>query len=281
MDKSRDTYLYLSTYFYYNIQLSNEDKEEDDILEINKDQPKDQQQPQPEIDLENVLANQSDKAKKFDLSQFHGMDMERLNAYFGSVGDSNNQIQIALSQLDKFIIPYNKSGDFIYADWTRFELKYHSVTMGAHNKRQELNAGVEDLGRQIQTVALKIQTLQQEVKDRQMRMMRGGGDKADLALSRTDKTTLDNIRVEELQKTVKTLDEIPNSMNKDMQQMREDANWLGMQMYFHIKERDVFINVRADHLDNILKACDLKQLGLPKSVETSKNSPMQVRQGVS
>jgi hypothetical protein len=253
-------------------------QEEDDILELNKDQPtKDAQ----DIDLENVLANQNDKAKKFDISQFHGMDMERLNAYFGSVGDANNQIQIALSQLDKFVIPYNKSGDTIFADWTRYELKYHSVTMGAHNRRQELNAAVEDLGRQIQTVALKIQTMQQEVRDRQMRMMRGDNTKADLALSRENKTTLDNIRVEELQRTVKTLDEIPNNLNTDMARMKQDANWLGMQMYFHIKDREVFDNVRADHLDNILKACDLKQLGLPKSQELSKSSPMQVRQGVS
>lgn len=259
--------------------MSSTDKQDDDILEINKEQPKSNE----ELDLESVLANQSDKAKKFDLSQFNGMDMERLNAYFGSVTDANNQIQIALSQLSTFVIPYNKTGDTIFADWTRYELKYHSVTMGAHNKRQAMNAEVEDLGRQIQTIALKIQTMQQEVRDRQMRMMRGGGntDKSDLALSRTDKQTLDNIRVDELQKTAKTLDEIPNNLNKEMQQLKEDANWLGMQMYFHIKDREVFDNVRADHLDNILKACDLKQLGLPKSQEGLKNSPMQVRQGVS
>ena len=106
-------------------------KDDNDILELNSKQKTEQVQEDNKpngIDLDNILENQEDKAKHFDINKFHGMDMERLNSYFGTVGDSNNQIQIALSQLDKFVIPYNKSGDIIYADWTRLELEYKSVT---------------------------------------------------------------------------------------------------------------------------------------------------------
>jgi polyhydroxyalkanoate synthesis regulator phasin len=260
---------------------------EDDILELNKDQPKQkleeptQQTSQEEpLDLDNVLANQSDKAKKFDIKQYPGMDLERLTAYFGSVNDANSQVQIALSQLDSFIIPYNKSEDIRFADWTKMELRYHSVTNGALNKRQTMMARVEDLTRLVQTVGLKLQTMQQEIRERQIRQMKGDTTN-DLALSRTQKVTLDNIRVEELQRNVKTLEEIPNDINTELQDVKTKANWLGMQMYFHIKDEMAFDNVRADHLDNILKACDLKQMGLPKTSKNSSSSLTQARQGVS
>ena len=141
-------------------------------------------------------------------------------------------------------------------------------------------AKVEDLGRLAQTTQLKIQTMQVEIRERQNRQY-SAKQSNDISYSRTDKVTLNNIRVEELQKDIRALDEIPLNINSDLQAKKEEANWLGMQMYFHIKDREVFDNVRADHLDNILKACDLKQLGIPKNQGTSSNSPMQVRQGVS
>lgn len=264
---------------------------EEDILELNKQQPTSSstatteqvQEDKPtggDIDLDNILENQEDKAKAFDISKFHGMDMERLNAYFGTVGDSNNQIQIALSQLSKFVIPYNRSGDPIFADWSRMELEYQSVTTVALNKRQALNAQVEDLGRLVQTTQLKIQTKQIEIRERQNRQY-SARQSNDLSYTRSDKVTLNNIRVEELQKDIRELDEIPLNISSELQSKKEEANWLGAQMYFHVRDRQVFDNMRADHLDNILKACDLKQLGIPKNQGTSSNSPIAVRQGVS
>ena len=46
---------------------------------------------------------------------------------------------------------------------------------------------------------------------------------------------MNNIRVEELQKDIRALDEIPLNINSDLQAKKEEANWLGMQMYFHIQ----------------------------------------------
>lgn len=257
---------------------------EDEILELNKDQPKSvPNKEEDEIDLDNVLANQSEEAKKFDISKYPGMDTERLNAYYGTVVDTNNQIQIALSQLSSFIIPYNVSGDMIYANWTKMSLEYRSVTAGALNKRQRMMARAEDLNRQIQVVGLKIAAMQQELRDRQAKQFKAK-DPNDIAVKRSsefEKANLNTMRVEDLQRDIKTLEEIPNNINSEMQELKEEANWLGMQMYFHTKDKEVFDNVRADHLDNILKACDLKQMGLPKSPESLRNLPMQVRQGVS
>lgn len=268
---------------------SAEENEDPDILELNKQQqqaaPKTeqvQQQEPPakeEIDLDNVLNNQQESAKNFDPSAFKGYDLDRWTNVFGTIADQNTQIQVALSTLDTYKIPWNKSNDYIYPEWQILELRYYSVTQGALDRRQSLNARVEDLNRTGQVINLRIQEMQQEIQERKARQMRGGGSN-DLAIQRSNKVTLDNARVEDLQRNIKALEEIPNDISSDIQRSKTDANWLGFQMYFHIKDKDVFDNVRADHLDNILKACDLKQLGVPKNQGTSSNSPMQVRQGV-
>jgi hypothetical protein len=236
---------------------------QDDLLHLNEPSAEPTKLEQPAED--DILKQEGEN--KFDINNFQGFPMEQWVKYQGSINDTKQRRRVAISSLEKFKCRYNKSNDDDLPEWDILELQYHPITVKAWQKRQSDTAEIEDKQREIGAIDLQLSEIQNSVRIRTLNANKPGTQ------TNTDKT------LEDLQKSVISIQSMEKSLKKSFQEKKNEADRYAFKIYFH-QPADMFDKIRADDLDDIIGACDWKQTQGPANLLPSKNLPTQVQPGV-
>jgi hypothetical protein len=237
------------------------DQAVDDLLQLNES-------------IETEHANNDEIIKqveeqKFDINNFSGFPIEQWVKYQGTINDTKQRRRVAIAGLDKYKLRYNASDDDDIPEWQVQELQYYPITVRAWQKRQSDMADVEDKNREIGALDLQLSEIQNSIRIRTLNMGKPENN--------TPKT-LNTQSLEELQKNVTYLQNLGKNMKQEFQKLKNDADRYAFKIYFH--KEDIFDKVRSDDLEDILGACDWKQLQGPANLLPSKNLPMPNQPGV-
>ena len=232
---------------------------QDDLLDINEPST------EPEIKLDDTeTINQE---AKFNIEDYSGFPMEQWIKYQGTINDNKQRRRVAISNLEEFKCRYNKSGDDDLPEWDILKLKYHPITVKAWQKRQSDTAEIEDKQREIGALDLELSEIQNSIRIRA------------LSANKPDPKSSTSQTLEELQKTVTTIQNLEKNMKHTFQELKNKADRYAFKIYFH-QDDSLFDKIRADDLDDIIGACDWKQTQGPANLSPSKNLPMPAQPGV-
>ena len=208
------------------------------------------------------------KDKEFNIDEYSGFPMDKWVRYQGTINDNRQKRRVSIAGLNKFTMRYNKSDDDDLPEWDTMTLEYHPITVKAWQKRQADNALVEDKQREIGTIELQLSEMQSSIRERALNASKG------LSYSKS----LSSQSLEDLQKNISTLQNLQKNLKQAFQETKNAAERYAFKIYFH--NQDVFNKVRADDLDDIIGACDWKQVNGPANLKPSKNSPTSSQPGV-
>lgn len=236
-------------------------KQEDDLLNLNESK-------EDSTITDDILKQVEDH--KFDINDYSGFPIEQWVKYQGTINDTKQRRRVAIAGLDKYKMRYNASEDDDIPDWKVIELQYYPVTVKAWQKRQSDLADVEDKNREIGALDLQLSEIQNSIRVRAL----NSGKKDNSVGSKP----MNSQSLEELQKNVTYLQTLGKDMKQTFQKLKNSADRYAFKIYFH--KEDLFDKVRADDLEDILGACDWKQIQGPSNLLPSKNLPMQSQPGV-
>lgn len=242
----------------------NKKKQVDDILELNESNHTNTNT-ESTPDLLQPL-----EEKEFDINEYSGFPIEQWVKYQGSINDTKQRRRVAIAGLDRYKLRYNASDDDDLPEWRVQELQYYPVTVKAWQKRQSDLADVEDKNREIGALDLQLSEIQNSIRVRTLNMGKPENNNVNKPLNSQS--------LEELQKNVTYLQNLGKNLKQSFQRLKNDADRYAFKIYFH--QTDLFDKVRADDLDDILGACDWKQMQGPSNLLPSKNLPMQNQPGV-
>jgi len=238
----------------------------DDLLNINETYN------QSTVDIHKDELVQEGEDKQFDINDYSGFPIEQWVKYQGTINDTKQRRRVAIAGLDKYKLRYNASDDDDIPEWRVEELQYYPVTVKAWQKRQSDLADVEDKNREIGALDLQLSEIQNSIRIRTLNM---GKPESRTAIA---SKSINEQSLEDLQKNVTYLQNLGKNMKQSFQQLKNDADRYAFKIYFH--REDIFDKVRADDLEDILGACDWKQMQGPSNLLPSKNLPMPSQPGV-
>lgn len=234
----------------------------DDLLNLNESDTSSSSQATDEL-LHQV------EEHKFDINDYSGFPIEQWVKYQGTINDTKQRRRVSIAGLDKYKLRYNSSQDDDIPEWQVQELQYYPITVKAWQKRQSDLADVEDKNREIGALDLQLSEIQNSIRIRTLNMGKPENNTP---------RSLNTQSLEELQKNVTYLQNLGKNMKQEFQKLKNNADRYAFKIYFH--REDIFDKVRADDLEDILGACDWKQLQGPSNLLPSKNLPMPSQPGV-
>jgi len=235
------------------------DKKVDDLLNLNE----------TDSLVKDELVQEGED-KQFDINDYSGFPIEQWVKYQGTINDTKQRRRVSIAGLDKYKLRFNASNDDDIPEWQVQELQYYPITVRAWQKRQSDLADVEDKNREIGALDLQLSEIQNSIRIRTLNM----GKPEDKLANKS----LNTQSLEELQKNVTYLQNLGKNMKQDFQMLKNNADRYAFKIYFH--REDIFDKVRADDLEDILGACDWKQMQGPSNLLPSKNLPMPSQPGV-
>lgn len=247
------------------IKKSSEGEEEDDLLLLNEEATNEPQSDKPSVNEIPTDLKDTD----FDIKEYQGFPMDDWIRYQGSINDNKQKRRVSIANLEKFTMRFNKSGDDDMPEWDVITLQYYPITVKAWQKRQSDIALVEDKQREVGAIELQLSEMQSSMRERYM--MRTGGNSRSSDISK--------LNLEDLQKNVNILTNLQKNMKQEFQRVKNEADRYAFKIYFHKPEE--FDKIRADDLDDVIGACDWKQVNGPANLKPSKSSPTQKAPGVS
>lgn len=239
-----------------------EQQQEDDLLNLNET---DAAETKPIAD--NGKTEPSQEEVRFNISDYQGFPIEQWVRYQGTLNDNRQRRRVAMAGNDKFKLRFNASGDDDIPEWKIMELQYYPLTVKAWQKRQSELADIEDKNREIGALDLQLSEIQNAIRIRAL-----NAQKADESFN--NKKTL-----EEIQKNELSLQSLNKNMKRDFQSLKNTADRYAFKIYFH-KDPELFDKLRADDLEDIIGACDWRQMQGPSNLQPSKNLPTLVQPGV-
>ena len=241
-------------------------KSVDDILNLNE--PSDTNTITDNIQTDELVQQGEDR--QFDINDYSGFPIEQWVKYQGTINDTKQRRRVSIAGLDKYKLRFNASNDDDIPEWQVQELQYYPITVKAWQKRQSDLADVEDKNREIGALDLQLSEIQNSIRIRTLNMGKPENNIASKPLNTQS--------LEELQKNVTYLQNLGKNMKQEFQKLKNEADRYAFKIYFH--RDDLFDKTRADDLEDILGACDWKQLQGPSNLLPSKNLPMPNQPGV-
>lgn len=221
---------------------SNKDQELD-LLELNPDK----------VQTTDDGALKQEGEEEFDPDLYGGFPMEAWNRYFGSINDKRQSRSASLAKLSTYNARYNAAPvDSPYPKFKVISLDYSFITKKTWEKRRKELAEIEDLERQQQVQATKIAEMQESLRLRIFARNKPRG----MVTNRSDPN---KAQLEEIQNNMKFFGDISNDIGKRLAEKRQESDLFAFQMYFH-KDKDVYDQIMNEDLDDILRACDWKQI---------------------
>jgi len=238
--------------------LSSEDnpKQELDLVDLN---------PEDEQTTESGALKQPEE-EEFDPSEYGGFPMEAWNRYFGAINDKRQSRSASLAKLSIYTVRVNMAKeDSIYPEFKYATLKYSPITKKVWEQRRKELAEIEDMEREQQTTATRLAEMQESLR---LRIFARNKPRA-MITNREDPT---KAQLEEIQSNMKFYQDISIDISQRLAAKRQSSDLQAFQMYFH-KDRTTYDQIMNEDLDDILRACDWKQIHGSANLRLSKPSP--------
>lgn len=218
-------------------------QQELDLLELNPEK----------VETTEDGALKQEGEEEFDPDQYGGFPMEAWNRYFGSINDKRQSRSASLAKLSSYSVRYNSApSDSPFPKFKVIQLDYSFITKKAWEKRRKELAEVEDMERQQQVQATKIAEMQESLRLRIFARNKPRG----MVTNRDDPN---KAQLEEIQNNMKFFADISNDIGQRLAEKRQESDLYAFQMYFH-KGKEVYDQIMNEDLDDILRACDWKQV---------------------
>lgn len=240
--------------------------------------------PQQELDLVDLNPEEEQKTEEgslkqegeedFDPNEYGGFPMEAWNRYLGAINDKRQSRSAALAKLNSYTVRMNVSHDAFNPDFKYASLKYSPITKKAWELRRKELAEVEDLEREMNMQNTRIAEMQESLRLRIFARNKPRG----MITNREDPT---KAQLDEIQSNMKFYQEISLNISTRLAEKRQVTDLNAFKAYFH-KEKDTYDQIMNEDLDDILRACDWKQIHGSANLRLSKPSSTPVAsQGIS
>lgn len=201
----------------------------------------------------------------FNPADYGGFPIESWQRYFGAINDKRQSRAADLATYVKYKVRYNVAPETVpYPDFKLMELTYYPITKKVWEKRRKELAEIEDLERETQIQATKLAETQESLRLRIFNRNKPRG----MVTNRDDPN---QAMLEEIQTNMKFFQEFEAGIGKRLAEKRQASDSAAFSMYFH-KPQETYDQVRNEDIDDILRACDWKQLHGPANLRLLKAS---------
>lgn len=240
-------------------------QQELDLIELN---PEDEQ-------LTESGALKQPEEEEFNPDEYGGFPLEAWQRYFGAINDKRQSRSASLAKLTSYTVRINVAKDDApYPDFKYSKLDYSAITKKVWEQRRNELAAIEDMEREQQMQATRLAEMQESLRLRIFSRNKPRG----MITNREDPT---KAQLEEIQSNMKFYQDISIDLSRRLAEKRQSSDLAAFQMYFH-KGKEVYDQIMNEDLDDILRACDWKQMYGSANLQLSKPLPSQgVSQGIS
>jgi hypothetical protein len=236
-----------------NATTTTPEEPKDDLMDLNADAET--------INEDGSLIQENEE--EFKPGDYGGFPMEEWNRYFGAINDKKQTRQAKLANFTKYKVRYNVAPDTMpYPDFKLLELTYYPITKKVWEQRRKDLAEVTDLERQINAQALKLAESQESLRLRIFNRNKPRG----MITNRDDPT---KAALEEIQTNMKFYADVQSDISKKLAEKKQETDAKAFQMYFH-KDKNTYEQTMNEDLDDILAACDFKQIHGSANLRLSK-----------
>lgn len=200
----------------------------------------------------------------FDPNDYGGFPMEAWNKYIGAIQDKKQQRQSSLATLTNYTVRINVSPNAPYPDFKYASLKYSPITKKAWEQRRNELAEVTDLENELNVQNTRIAEMQESLRLRIFSRNKPRG----MVTNREDPV---RAQLEEIQNNMKFYQDVSVNINSRLSEKRQVTDFNAFKAYFH-KEKDVYDQIMNEDLDDVLRACDWKQIHGSANLRLSKPS---------
>jgi hypothetical protein len=233
-----------------------QENEELDLVDLNPEQ-------ELKTTEEGSLKQQGEE--EFDPSDYGGFPLEAWQRYFGAINDKRQSRAASLSKISAYTVRYNSTPDSPYPKFKMMSLQYSFITKMAWETRRRELAEIEDLERELQIQTTRLAETQESLRLRLFSRNKPRG----MITNREDPNSA---QLEEIQTNMKFLADSNNDIGRRISEKRQASDLAAFKMYFH-KDKDIYDQIMNEDLDDILRACDWKQVHGSANLRLSKPSP--------
>ena len=236
-----------------------------DLVELN---PEDEQ-------LTDSGSLKQPEEEEFNPDEYAGFPMEAWQRYFGAINDKRQSRSASLAKLSAYTVRINTAKpEDPYPDFKYTKLSYSPITKSVWERRRRELAEIEDMEREQQTMVTRLAEMQESLRLRIFSRNKPRG----MITNREDPT---KAQLDEIQNNMKFYQDISVDLSQRLAAKRQSSDLTAFQMYFH-KDQDVYNQIMNEDIDDILRACDWKQIHGSANLRLSKPlSTPGVSQGVS
>lgn len=225
------------------VAKTEQNKQELDLVDLN---PEDEQ-----VTEEGALKQPEEES--FDPNEYGGFPMDAWNRYFGAINDKRQSRSASLAKLSSYTVRINTASPTQpYPDFKYAKLSYSPITKSVWEKRRTELGEIEDLERQQQVQQTRLAEMQESLR---LRIFSRNKPRA-MITNRNDPTTA---QLEEIQGNMKVYQDISLDISKRLAEKRQSSDLAAFIMYFH-KDKETYNQIMNEDLDDILRACDWKQI---------------------
>lgn len=250
-----------------------------------KKQSPSQQEQQQELDLVDLNpedqqttddgALKQPEEEDFDPNEYGGFPLEAWQRYFGAINDKRQSRSASLAKLSSYTVRVNMArADDPYPDFKFTKLSYSPITKSVWERRRRELAEIEDMEREQQMQATRLAEMQESLRLRIFARNKPRG----MITNREDPT---KAQLDEIQNNMKFYQDISVDISKRVAEKKQVSDLNAFMMYFH-KDKDTYDQIMNEDLDDILRACDWKQIHGTANLRLSKPLPLPApSQGIS
>jgi len=237
------------------VKKKQESKQELDLVELN---PEDEQ-------LTESGALKQPEEEEFDPDEYGGFPLEAWQRYFGAINDKRQSRSASLAKLTSYTVRINVAKeDNPFPDFKYTKLDYSPITKKVWEQRRNELASIEDMEREQQSQATRLAEMQESLRLRIFSRNKPRG----MITNREDPT---KAQLDEIQSNMKFYQDISTDLSRRLAEKRQSSDLAAFTMYFH-KPKEVYEQVMNEDLDDILRACDWKQIHGSANLRLSKPS---------
>lgn len=248
-------------------------EQELDLVDLNpEDKDESLQQQQQQTTDEGALKQKGEE--DFDPNEYGGFPMEAWNRYLGAINDKKQSRAAALAKLNSYTVRINTSTNAMHPEFKYVTMKYSPITKKAWEGRRKELAEVEDLERELNMQNTRIAEMQEALRLRIFSRNKPRG----MITNREDPTAA---QLEEIQNNMKFYQEVSMNISTRLAEKRQQTDQTAFEIYFH-KGKDIYDQIMNEDVDDILRACDWKQIHGAANLRLSKPlSTVAPSQGIS
>lgn len=230
-------------------------QQELDLVELN---PEDEQ-------LTESGALKQPEEEEFNPDEYGGFPLEAWQRYFGAINDKRQSRSASLAKLTSYTVRINiAKADNPYPEFKYSKIDYSAITKKVWEQRRMELAEVEDLEREAQMQVTRLAEMQESLRLRIFSRNKPRG----MVTNREDPS---KAQLDEIQNNMKFYQDISIDISKRVAEKKQSSDLAAFQMYFH-KSKEVYDQVMNEDLDDLLRACDWKQIYGSANLRLSKQS---------